>query len=84
MLPIPSGIAHGHLHDLLVVFSLDIHRNGEPDRPLGCLDPVPIPPVPPRILNMIKQYKCIHVIYQIEVPFPGDVVRLYYCSSAGH
>src|SRR5579883_940737 len=72
----PVEIRHFRLVNPLVVLPLHLDRNREPYRAVRGFDFVPVPPVPTGVLNVVRQNEFIRPVDEVEVPLPGDVVRL--------
>ena len=53
------------------------YRDRDPDQPILCLDPVPVPPIVLGILNVIVQNEFIDHPDEIKIPLPRDIARLY-------
>ena len=70
-----SRIVDFRFTDELVCFSI-VNGYGEPLRPVSGLDFVPVSPVVLRVLNVVVKYKQVNRPDEIEVPHPGNVVRL--------
>src|SRR5262245_7766392 len=72
----PRPVVHSNLFYRSLELPFGIDRNGKPGKPRWRLDSIPVSPVPPRVLHIIKQDELVNAVDQIEVPLPGDVVRL--------
>jgi hypothetical protein len=59
-----------------VILSLNINRNGKPDKSLRGFYFVAVAPIAPSILHIVEENKLVNHIDEIEVTLPGNIVGL--------
>ena len=74
MLFLPAGLRESHVANQPIQF--DAHRDREPLNSLWSLNPISIPPVVLRVLEIIAKDKQIDFANDIEIPLPRYVVGL--------
>src|SRR5207247_6945792 len=73
---VPPPIADEHVADALLESTAHHNRNRQPDRSTGALDPVPVAPVPLRVLHVVEQDEFVDRRDEVEIAFPWDIARL--------
>ena len=76
----PVGTVYFRFADGLEVFALHLDRNGEPLRPLWCLDLIAVAPVAPGVLHVVEQDEFIDGGDHVKVALPRDIVGLNDCD----
>src|SRR5687768_13338134 len=81
---LPRRIANNGFIYLLIILTLYFHRYCKPAQSIGSFNFISVSPISTSILHIIKEYKLINHMYEIEVTFPGNIIGLNYCHFFCH